>query len=362
MGAENPQLVLLFGGRDAFTDARFHSGLKERYADARLVSVSAPEMIAGEDIVESGGVATVVQFENATIEVVSESLSGEDDGERAGRAAARRLTKPGLRHVLVFSEGININGTALIRGLGKELASGVSVTGGLASDGDRFKTTVVGLDVEPEANQLVLIGLYGASLKVGMGSLGGWEPFGEEMEITRSEGNRVYTFDGESALAVYKRMLGARAYGLPASGLLNPLNIKSVDGDEERVRTLLGIDEADGSVSFAGDVPQGFRARMMTANLDRLIDAAGSAATLASQRPEEEAELVLLISCIGRKLLLQTRAREEVRSARKAFGPGPVFAGFYSYGEISPLSDKVACELHNQTMTITSLSETRVTA
>ena len=37
--------------------------------------------------------------------------------------------------------------------------------------------------------------------------------------------------------------------------------------------------------------------------------------------------------------------------------PHTVMTGFYSYGEISPFMPGAKCELHNQTMTITTLRE-----
>ncbi|MEY2954251.1 MAG: hypothetical protein RLZZ401_2338, partial [Pseudomonadota bacterium] len=66
---------------------------------------------------------------------------------------------------------------------------------------------------------------------------------------------------------------------------------------------------------------------------------------------------VLLISCIGRKLVMGARVDEEVEAVADVFGPGAVLTGFYSNGEISPHMQTVDCKLHNQTMTITTLRE-----
>ena len=353
----DPQLVLLFGSREQFAKPEFHQGMRARFPEARILSVSAGDVIIGNRVLEGAGFATAVEFASTRVEAVAEYVGSAKDSESTGEALAKRLPHEGLRHVLLFSEGLNINGTGLIRGLTGVLPPSVSVTGGLASDGARFEKTLVGLDSPPSPNCIVAAGFYGESIRVGMGSLGGWESFGPEMEITLSEGNVLYELGGKPALGVYKKLLGARAYGLPASGLLFPLNIQPAGGGDSMVRTLLAVDEKKGSVSFAGDVPEGFTARVMEANLDRLIDAAGSAAAMASSLTAEKPDLALLISCIGRKLLLQLRTVEEVRSARRIFGDRAVFAGFYSYGEISPLLAEAACQLHNQTMTITTFSE-----
>ena len=124
------------------------------------------------------------------------------------------------------------------------------------------------------------------------------------------------------------------------------------------VRTVLAINEDARSMTFAGDVPVGSSARFMRANFERLVDGAGEAAqtsrqALGSHRPE----LAILISCVGRKLVLKQRVEEEVETVREAVGEETVLAGFYSYGEISPFFKAGRCELHNQTMTITTLSE-----
>jgi hypothetical protein len=64
-----------------------------------------------------------------------------------------------------------------------------------------------------------------------------------------------------------------------------------------------------------------------------------------------------LISCVGRKLVLQQRIEEEVEAVQEVLGSGAALAGFYSYGELCPFGADARCELHNQTMTITTLRE-----
>lgn len=187
---------------------------------------------------------------------------------------------------------------------------------------------------------------------------GGWDPFGPERIITRSQGNVLYELDGQSALGLYKKYLGEHARELPASGLLFPLSLRTQAGATPVVRTILSVDEATQSLTFAGDVPVGAYARLMKANFDRLIDGATGAATAGGRALGGTAtELAILISCVGRKLVLKQRIEEEVEGVRDVLGAGAVLTGFYSYGEISPFTPGAKCELHNQTMTITTLAE-----
>jgi hypothetical protein len=105
-------------------------------------------------------------------------------------------------------------------------------------------------------------------------------------------------------------------------------------------------------------MPKNTYARLMKANFERLIDGAVSAArTSAETMRHISPELAILISCVGRKLILKQRIEEEVEGVRDILGEGATYTGFYSYGEISPFAKGGKCELHNQTMTITSLSE-----
>jgi hypothetical protein len=216
---------------------------------------------------------------------------------------------------------------------------------------------MVCLDGPAPSEQIVAIGLYGARLQVGFGSRGGWEPFGVERTITRAVGNVLYELDGEPALDLYKRYLDDHAAGLPASGLLFPLTIRSTTSGEPVVRTILAVDEQARSLTFAGDLPVGHRARLMRASLDRLVAGASEAASVSLADASAPVSLALLVSCVGRKLVLKQRVEEEIEGVREVLGPEATIAGFYSYGELAPFKASRPCELHNQTMTITTLSE-----
>jgi hypothetical protein len=194
---------------------------------------------------------------------------------------------------------------------------------------------------------------------VGHGSFGGWQPFGPVREVTRSVDNVLYELDGEPALEIYRRYLGDHAQGLPASGLLFPF---AMLGDDPRrvglVRTILGIDEATRSLVMAGDMAQGGKVRLMHASTNALIDGARAAADAAAvMMSGAQPGLALLVSCVGRKLVMGGRVDEEVEAVAQVLGQGAALAGFYSNGEISPFVGEQDCRLHNQTMTITCLSE-----
>jgi hypothetical protein len=352
------QLALVFGSPEALKADGPYSQVVGAYPGARLFGCSTAGDIFGTQVSDDSLVATGVRFEHTRIAGCSTVISGPGDSLAAGERLARGLEREGLVHVLVLSDGLHVNGSKLVEGLSRNLPADVTVTGGLSGDGPRFRETLVISGRTPEPSTIAAVGLYGDRLRIGYASLGGWDPFGPERLITRSSGNVLYELDGRSALDLYKTYLGPHASDLPASGLLFPLSLRAGEGETPVVRTILSVDEEQSSMTFAGDVPAGCYARFMKANFDRLIDGAvGAARTSYKAVGSSSPDLALLVSCVGRKLVLAQRVEEEVEGVRDVLGPDTVLAGFYSYGEISPFTPDARCELHNQTMTITTLSE-----
>lgn len=354
-----PQLILVFGSGKLLHKELAMAELHRRFPEAQIVGCSTAGEICGTRVHEESLVATCIQLDQTRIQTEETSLAGPEDSALAGKRLAHALSADDLAHVFVLSDGLNVNGSELVRGLTENLPAAVGVTGGLSADGSDFKQTLVYCNGSAEERRVVAVGFYGRHLRVGYGSLGGWDAFGPERKITRAQGNVLMELDGEPALALYKRYLGPLADGLPAVGLRFPLSVRPSRNERPVVRTILGINEQYQSLTFAGDVPQGHLAQLMRANFDRLIDGATKAAT-ASQIPlrDRSAELAILISCVGRRLILQQRTEEEVEGVRNVLGPRPALTGFYSYGEISPFTPTARCELHNQTMTITVFAET----
>jgi hypothetical protein len=352
-------LVIYFASPSAMREGTQLAQLAEIYPRARLIGCSTGGEIADYSVLEDSIVATAVSFDSVTIGTASTSIRSVPDSTAAGAVLASDLGARDLRAVFVLADGLNVNGSELVKGLSDALGPAVVITGGLAGDGDAFQSTAVGLGPAPRPGTLAAVGFYGDAVAVGYGYHAGWDPLGPERRITRSEGNVLYTLDDLPALELYKRYLGEEAEGLPGSAFLFPLRIwDDREGSGPAViRTILGIDEGNGSMTFAGDMPQGHAAQFMHGNLDRLVDSAERAAAEARRGAKTDRGLALLVSCIGRKLLLDQRTGEEVEAAVKALGDGFLAAGFYSYGEICPQGPGGPSDLHNQTMTVTVIGE-----
>jgi hypothetical protein len=359
----HPQLVLYFAapktlgglGQNPPSIDAWHS-LRQRYPKAHLVGCSTGGEILNGETLDDTLVAVAIEFAHTKLQFAVQNITSTDDSFAAGQSLATQIPPEGLKLLFLLCDGTKVNGSALIEGCRQILGDHVTITGGLAGDGPNFQQTLVGMDNFPKPGQIVAIGFYGERLKIGHGSYGGWDRFGPERLITKARGHVLYELDGEPALDLYKRYLGEEAAGLPGSALLFPLAIRpDLHAKGEVVRTVVGIDEAEKAMIFAGDVPVGHIAQLMRGNFDHLVDGAMRAAE-ATQGAGSPG-LALLISCIGRKLLMGQRIIEEVEAVCEVLGPLMQTIGFYSYGEISPHGQTKRCELHNQTMTITTLVE-----
>lgn len=356
--AINPQLVLIFATPSLVKSPEILHFAKEKYPNAFLLGCSTAGEIANGIIEEEGLVVTAIEFEHTTLEKHSVTLNGASDSVRVGEALVNQFSKEGLKHILVLSEGLNINGTQLVEGMRSVLPKEVNVTGGLAGDGADFSQTFV-IDGKQGAsgNRVIGLGFYGEQIKIGYGSYGGWDIFGVERLVTRAENNVLYEIDNMPALALYKSFLGDLASQLPSSGLLFPLSLRTNNVDEPIVRTILAVDEEKQSLTFAGDIPEGSYVKLMKANVDHLIDGANRAAERAKAAFADEVEFALLVSCVGRRLVMKQMTEEEIEVVHEVVGKSAVLTGFYSYGEISPSKHGAPCYLHNQSMTITTFSE-----
>ena len=323
-----------------------------------MIGCSTSGEIVGDSVVDDSIVATAVHFDHTRLRTASTSITDAKASYQVGEELARQLKDPALRHVFVLSDGLKVNGSDLALGLASGVSEGVSITGGLSGDSTNFAETWVVAGDGAGPQRVAAIGLYGDDLRVGYGSMGGWQPFGPVRTITRAEGNVLYELDGRSALDLYKTYLGDHADQLPSSALLFPIVVTEPESGQGVVRTVLAVDEQQKSMTFAGDIPHGGTAQLMKTNVDDLVDGATAAAEASLQGlGDARPDLALLVSCVGRKLVMKQRIEEEIEAIRDVFGADTKFAGFYSYGELCPFSQGEECRLHNQTMTITALAE-----
>jgi hypothetical protein len=359
---KNASLVFYFGTRQMLSCGKRYQELRELFPSAHILGCSTGGQINSSDISDDEIVAAAIGFDATRIRLVCQDISDAHQSRSCGETIGQALKQQDLAGVFVLSDGLNVNGSELVGGLVGAIGSGIPVTGGLAGDGADFTETLVGGDCAPRPRMVVAIGFYGTAIRIGHGSAGGWDLFGPRRQVTKSAGNVLFELDGEPALDLYERYLGPEdSKGLPGSALLFPIQVHDATRpDSAVVRTVLAIDKDARSMTFAGDVPQGWTAQLMHGNFDRLAEGAADAGRQARAglgAVDGDGQFSLLVSCIGRRLLMGQRTSDEVEAAGGELGARTLKLGFYSYGEISPHAKSGVCELHNQTMTVTLFAE-----
>ncbi|MEN9723413.1 MAG: hypothetical protein RJB38_1399 [Pseudomonadota bacterium] len=352
--------IIVFGSTSFAENPGKIDALVKAYPNSKILGCSTAGEIFNTEVFDESLSIAVMQFEHTTLKLAQAQTGAGQESFEAGRLLAAELNSPELRGVFIISNGLKVNGTELLRGIKSILDKSVVVTGGLAGDGKRFEKTWV-LSKEGFTSDVVMaLGFYGNAIQISHGSKGGWDLFGPERLVTRSKANILYDIDRTPALKLYKEYLGERASGLPSTGLLFPLALRSHKDDSKTlVRTILAVDEVHQSITFAGDIPEGSYVQLMRANFDRLIDGAAQAGEMTSVGVNNTGgpTLALAISCVGRRLVLGERTEEEIEATKENLPAGTSLIGFYSYGEISPYVSGESCDLHNQTMTVTTFCE-----
>lgn len=348
-------LVLAFGHPSLDADSPAVRAVREAFPTSLVVGCSTSGQVRDWTIVDEGLVVVAARFEHTALRRAVTCVTGPEDSEAAGRRLGAELAGDGLAGVLLLSDGIVVNGSDLVAGVASQLPPTVPVSGGLAGDQAQFQRTWVLSGDRMGSGLVVAVGLYGDRIQLSHGCRGGWERFGPARVVTRSEGSKLFALDGKPALALYKSYLGVYADELPGSALRFPLAVQTADRPTYVVRTILSVDEADQSMTFAGDLPEGATAQLMRATHDMLVDGAMDAAgqCIVGERPNGSA-MAFAVSCVGRRLVMGQRAEDELDAVRAVLGDIPL-VGFYSNGEVSP--GEGFSELHNQTMTLALLVE-----
>ncbi|RDI50370.1 FIST signal transduction protein [Flavobacterium glaciei] len=353
----NP-LVLVFGNRMLLENEKFIKEVRAEFPYEHIVFGSTSGEIVDSMVLDESIVVTAIEFEKSSFKVKTANiLDFNKNAQLLGESLYNTMAKDGLKHLFVISEGTFVNGSSLIKGIERGIHDKTLISGGLCGDDAKFEKTLASYKENPKQGEVVLIGFYGESLEISVASFGGWITFGPERLITKSNANVLYEIDGLPALELYKKYLGEKANQLPQASLLYPLNVTEHDKEHAVVRTILGINEEENSMTLAGDVPVNSKVQLMMTSVDGLSQGAFNAAKLANANRIKKPELALLVSCVGRKLVMNQRVEEEIEEVKNVIGNEVTITGFYSYGELAPYSGKSSCELHNQTMTLTLISE-----
>ncbi|WP_375605494.1 FIST signal transduction protein [Flavobacterium davisii] len=354
----NNPFILIFGNRQLLEQSVVIQKIREEFPYEHLIFGSTCGEIVDNNVINHVVHVTAIEFEKSTFIIKNGNIKDYNlDAYLLGKKLSSDMPKEGLKHLIVISEGSFVNGSSLIAGIEAIQLNNIPISGGICGDDDRFQKTIASYKENPKTGEVILVGLYGKTLEISAASYGGWITFGPERLITKSEANILYEIDDKPALELYRKYLGDKANELPKASLLYPLHVKAENKEKAVVRTVLNINENNNSMTLAGDVPINSKVQLMMASVDGLSEGAKKAAQEAMENRIKNPEFALLVSCIGRKLVMDQRVEEEIEEVKKTIGNQTVISGFYSYGEIAPFGKNSNCELHNQTMTLTLISE-----
>ena len=351
-------LVFYFGARKSIENGSVYHALKNAYPNSIILGCSTGGEIFDHAVFDQTVATLALDFEKTKLKYATTDHLSHPDGYEAGQYVATQLKRDDLRGIFVIADGLLVNASQFVKGMESILGKDIPIVGGLAGDGETFQTTLVGLNNTPAPGQMVGIGFYGHHFHIGYGSAGGWDPHGPIRKITKSSGNILYEVDGKPASDFYKGYLGKLASEKRNYALFYPFSVWP-DGEEDSafIRSVLSLNDEDKSITFTGEIPEGYNARLMRGLIPKLLDGAYQAGKQIALPPNKES-VAILISCMGRRIVLGNHAEDEIISVSEAL-PQPHChqVGFYSYGEISPRTATHVPELHNQTMTVTTFYE-----
>jgi hypothetical protein len=353
-------LVLVFGNRFMLQEKNIFNEVRDIFKDGHIVFVSTSGDITSESVSDDSIIITAIEFEKSNFLIKTANVLNSNvqiDSFKTGKELIEQLPKENLKYAFVVADGSYTNGSQLTKGMNAATKDRLLITGALCGDGERFETTLCSYNENPKEGKVVAIGFYGETLEVTFASKGGWIPFGPERVVTKSTGNILFELDGKPALDLYKTYLGEKSKELPGAALRYPLKVKSSEGNKSIARSILNINEEKKSMILAGDILEGSKVQLMMTNVDNIVNAAEIGAVNALELRKNNPQLAILISCISRKLVLDQRVEEEVEEIIEVLGNEPTICGLYSYGEIVPFNGEMNCQLHNQAIAITLISE-----
>ena len=285
------------------------------------------------------------------------AASGEEGYEATTRrlaATARNAYRnPG---VIVLFSGLKTNGDLIVNRFREELGEGVPLAGGMAGDNARMEKIEVFCTEGRTDDGICLLVLDNDRIELNTRAASGWLPVGIEKTITRSEGNLVYTINDIPAMSVYRKYFGLTesddAKDVIDIAIQYPLQMKRPNGLPVLRAPLVGNAE-DGSIVFAGSVPEGSEVKLSISPGSQITEEVlKSYADLPGAIGKVDA--IILFSCICRKQALGPWIEDEIQGIHSLWDVP--MTGFFTYGEIGSQKGD-SCYFHNETCVLTTLKE-----
>jgi hypothetical protein len=256
------------------------------------------------------------------------------DSFTAAHACAQKvLAEAGgqVKFAFLLADGVKADGSKIVSGAGSVLS--VPFFGGLTGDDRRFIQSKILINGEVMDDVVAILTVTG-DLLFSMNADSGWIPLGSFGKVEDCHGSTINRISGMSAQAFMKEQLG-KPLGETEIGVI-PLALYQRDGGRHfSLRSSSHIDPASGSITTFGSIEKGTSVRVCTATREEVLN--GVRKALAGVNPDRfSPAAAIVISCAGRKWVLEDRGNEEVDEVFAALGKKIPLIGIPSFGEISP--------------------------
>jgi hypothetical protein len=355
LGSRSPKAGLLFAASQHDTD-QLLAEVNAGYPGIQLIGCTTDGEMSGEGGFTEDGL-TLMLFSSEEIEIgVGIGLDASGDPESAARAAvemARANLAAPLSLAVTFPDGMTASAKQVLSALAKLIGADIPIVGGMSADTvTTAKKTFVARQFcgnRTYTNAVPLL-LFAGPLKLALGIESGWSPLGRRMRVTRADGAMVHAIDGQPAMQMYHHYLGPILQENIAGLGAYPLAVYENGTDLYYLRVPAEVNADSGSIRFLADVPQGAEVQITQAIRDHVISGVTRSVSNAIERyPGKTPSVAMLFSCTGRKLVLGTQTALEVEMVRHALPMGFPVCGFYTFGEIGPLSAHTDARYHNAT-------------
>jgi len=261
---------------------------------------------------------------------------------------------------IIASGWVNdIDGEEIIRGIETGYGGAVTIFGGMAGDDQTLVGPMVFTKGKRSTTGLMALIIDLEKIDIAGVATCGWKPVGITKTITKSEGNVVYTIDDQPALDLVMKYLGLSLSDAPMNntvfslGAYYPLQLERVNAPSVMRTAMLG-NTADRSLVCAGKIPQGSRVRFSLPPDFDVIDTVVEECRQVKEEELQQADALIIFSCISRYLSFGVMTREEIQRVSEVWNAPLV--GFFTYGEYGK-SNKGQHEFHNNTCCVVALKE-----
>ena len=283
--------------------------------------------------------------------------SAYDTAKQLGTEGKNLFDSPAF---IIVSGWLHTEGENIIKGIEDGFGGPVTVFGGMAGDDLTLKDPRVFTSGKNSTTGILAMIIDGDKVNVSGVATCGWRPIGIIKTITKSNGNVVYTIDDQPAFDLVIKYLGLNTDDMNAItntvvnlGAYYPLQLEREDSPPVMRTAMLGNKE-DRSLICAGNVPQGAKVRFSLPPDFDVIDTVVNECSELKDEKQNDADALIMFSCISRYLSFGVMTGEELERVQKVWNAP--FIGFFSYGEFG--KSKIGKhEFHNNTCCVVTLKE-----